>query len=77
MRNPFSGSPGSSDDAPSEIYGYRVYLVALSATWVGATKRNNLLSYEHPANMAYSLSGIRNVWLRLSFYRRNARTSSI
>ncbi|KAJ5731838.1 sugar transporter [Penicillium malachiteum] len=36
MRNPFARSSHNDDSAPSEIYGYRVYMVALSATWASA-----------------------------------------
>ncbi|OJI84038.1 hypothetical protein ASPTUDRAFT_56004 [Aspergillus tubingensis CBS 134.48] len=36
MRNNFSRSSGNGDDAPLEISGYRVYMVALSAAWASA-----------------------------------------
>lgn len=42
MRNPFSRSSGNGDDAPLEIYGYRGYMVALSAAWVGLAIQNIL-----------------------------------
>lgn len=39
MRNPFalSGHPG--DDTPREIFGYRIYLLAFSATWVSQERQ--------------------------------------
>ncbi|KAJ5728758.1 sugar transporter [Penicillium malachiteum] len=36
MRNHFARSSRNGDNAPSEIYGYRVYMLALSATWASA-----------------------------------------
>ncbi|CAI7678129.1 unnamed protein product [Penicillium pancosmium] len=36
MKNPFARSSRNGDDGPSEIYGYRIYMVALSATWASA-----------------------------------------
>ncbi|KAJ5768398.1 sugar transporter [Penicillium manginii] len=36
MKNPFARSSRSGDDGPSEIYGYRIYMLALSATWASA-----------------------------------------
>lgn len=34
MRNPFALTGTVGDDTPSQIFGYRIYLLALSATWV-------------------------------------------
>lgn len=34
MRNPFALTGAIGDDTPSQIFGYRIYLLALSATWV-------------------------------------------
>ncbi|KAI9929618.1 hypothetical protein MW887_001092 [Aspergillus wentii] len=36
MGNPFARRQDHGDDAPREIYGLRIYLVALSATWASA-----------------------------------------
>jgi hypothetical protein len=34
MQNPFALSGGVGEDIPRQIFGYRIYLVAFSATWV-------------------------------------------
>ncbi|CRG86998.1 putative quinate permease [Talaromyces islandicus] len=36
MRNPFALSGTIGDDVPRQIFGYRIYLVAFSATWASA-----------------------------------------
>ncbi|RAO73889.1 uncharacterized protein BHQ10_009901 [Talaromyces amestolkiae] len=36
MRNPFALTGAVGDDTPSQIFGYRIYLLALSATWASA-----------------------------------------